>query len=91
MHCGIRDLHIMVFNICGIREDRRRKGCACRYKLNYICACIVKPYDSLKVKNAPLNFVYCVTESTILLGGSAPFHWYPALGNRILYLFNVKN
>lgn len=32
------------------------------HKLNYICACTVKPYDVSKVRNALGKYVYCVTD-----------------------------
>lgn len=35
------------------------------HKRNYVSACVIKPYDILKVKNTLVMFVYNITEYTI--------------------------
>ena len=61
-------LNIMLLSICEFRENRRREGrmsfFSFGYKLNYIYACTMKPYDIIKVKNTLVNSAHYVTEYT---------------------------
>jgi len=51
MQMGIRCLDVILLNVCDFRENWHRESCTFLNKLNYICACTVKPCDILEVKN----------------------------------------
>jgi hypothetical protein len=60
---GTRDLHVMVFDICEFRENRRRVARAAVTGVDKIASgvCTVTLRDILKVKSGYVKSVYCVT------------------------------
>jgi hypothetical protein len=61
-------MHLMLLRICEFHQNRLTECCTFLMGVNeisYIRACNIKPHGILKVNNALVKFVDCVTECTI--------------------------
>jgi hypothetical protein len=60
----LTDLHTLLLSGCEFRDSRRREGRISFENVNYVHALTAKPYDTLKFKNALVEYEYCVADDT---------------------------